>query len=430
MRLSSWISVIRPLAAFYLVAVASLAWGVAAGRYEVFPFCVIQTIHAGIVDLMHDPRSFVGSLTRPRQIRRNPFSYNGLQRRDEAFRDSGYLLVSRFSQTHSQVILELIRLGDGRILHTWIPPLDEILRRGKTESFENSREGYRAQHPLLLPDGSLVFSSGEGPLVRIDKRNGLLWLIPGNFHHSIERDHEGNLVVPVVNEPSMCAYPWMRDDGFAVVSPNGEVLKRHSVGAILMRSGHAGLYLGVDKVSYDRIHLNDAQPIGRDSGVARTGDVALSCRTLSTVFLYRPSTDEVVWLKTGPWLCQHDVNLVEGNTYSVFGNDVFSRTGKTCDELFGVSSQVYLFDPSTQQVHTPYAEVLESLKVRTAFSGRSRILPNGDAFVEESDASRLLRVSPTAVRWEYVGGESAEWTGSLHWCRYLGPDEIDLSWME
>jgi hypothetical protein len=197
-----------------------------------------------------------------------------------------------------------------------------------------------------------------------------------------------------------------------------------------MRNGYAGLYLGVDQVSSDRIHLNDAQPIKRNAGVARIGDVALSSRTLSTVFLYRPSTDGIVWLKTGPWLRQHDVNLVGPDLYSVFGNDVYSRTGRKRDELFGQSSQVCLFDPTTQQVRTPYAEVLKSLKVRTAFSGRSRVLANGDVFVEETDAHRLMRVSPNAVRWEYVSGESAQWSGALHWCRYLESDEIDLSWLE
>ena len=429
MRFPFSISTIRLLALLYLVAVFFLLWGIAIARYQVFPFGVIQPIYAEIVEFVDDPRNVVEKLTQHRQIQRNLFSYTGLQRRDEEFNDPGYLLLSRFSQEHSQVIVELMRLSDGSILHTWIPPLDEILRRGKIESFDNSKDGYRAQHPLLLSDGSLVFSSGEGPLVRIDKHSELAWLIPENFHHSIEMDHEGNLVVPIVNEPRRIRYEWIRDDGYAIVSPEGKVLKRYSVGDILLRNRYAGLYLGVDKVSPDRVHLNDAQPINRDAGVARIGDVALSSRTLSTVFLYRPSTDKVVWLKTGPWLCQHDVNLVETNTYSIFGNNVYSRGGRNRDELFGDSSQVYLFNPITQQVRTPYAEVLKSLKVRTVFSGRSRVLPNGDAFIEESDANRLLRVSPNAVRWEYVSGESDEWTGALHWCRYLGSDDIDLSWM-
>jgi hypothetical protein len=422
--------VIRPLALLYLVAVVSIAWGIAIARYEVFPFRIIQPIYTEIVQLADDPRSLAEKLTRHRQLQRNLFPFTGLQRRDPEFNDPGYLLLSRFSQGRSQVIVELLRLSDGRILHTWIPPLEEILRRGRISSFDNSKDGYRAQHPLLLPDGSLVCSCGEGPLVRIDKHSRLLWLVPEHFHHSIERDHKGNLVVPIRNEPGLIGYDWTRDDGYAVVSPDGEVLVRHSVAAILMRNGYAGLYLGVDQVSSDRIHLNDAQPINRDAGVARVGDVALSSRTLSTVFLYRPSTDEIVWLKTGPWLRQHDVNLVEGNRYSVFGNDVYARTGKNREELFGDSSQVYLFDPTTQEVATPYAEVLRSLNVRTVFSGRSRVLSNGDVFIEESDAHRLLRVSPGAVRWEYVNGESAQWTGALHWCRYLAPDKIDLSWME
>jgi hypothetical protein len=429
-RFSLLIAVIRPLAWLYLVAVAFLAWGIAIARFEVFPFRILQPVFTQADQFAHDPRSFAEKLTQHPQVQRNRFSYTGLKRRDAEFRDTGYLLLSRFSQRRSQVIVELMRLSDGSTLHTWIPPLDEILARGKAGSFDDPKDTYRTQHPLLLADGSLVFSSGEGPLVRIDKHSKLVWLLPEHFHHSIEMDHQGNLVVPIWNKPSLTGFEWMRDDGFAVVSAGGEVIKRHSVGSILMRNGYTGLYLGVDEVSSDRIHLNDAQPIRRDAGMARIGDVALSSRTLSTVFLYRPSADKVVWLKTGPWLCQHDVNLVETNTYSIFGNDVYCRGGMFGDELFGDSSQVYLFDPTTQQVRMPYAEVLKLLKVRSVTSGRSSVLPNGDVFVEESEANRLLRVSPHTVRWEYVNGESPQWSGALHWCRYLESDEIKLSWLE
>jgi hypothetical protein len=429
---------VRSLALVYLLALVFLGWGFAIGRFNAFPSDFIQSVYAQIAEFLHDPRSFGEKLSQHRQIQRNLFSYTGFQRRDMEFNDTGYVLLSRFSQKHSQVVIELMRLNDGRILHTWIPPLEEILRQWKPESagsrptvsFANSTEGYRAQHPLLLPDGSIVICSGEGPLVRIDKRSEIVWLVPEHFHHSIELDRDGNLVVPIVNEPSLIPYEGTRDDGFAIVSREGKVLKRHSVGAILLKSRYAALYLGVGKVSFDRLHVNDAQPINREAGVAKAGDVALSCRTLSTVFLYRPSTDEIVWLKTGPWLCQHDVNLVEGNVYSVFSNNVYFRNGEKRTQLFGDSSQVFLFDAATRQVRAPYAGVLKSLKLRTDFNGRSRVLPNGDVFIEESNAHRLVRVSPKGVRWEYVNGESAAWTGAVHWCRYLGSDEIDLSWME
>jgi len=55
-------------------------------------------------------------------------------------------------------------------------------------------------------------------------------------------------------------------------------------------------------------------------------------------------------------------------------------------------------------------------------AGRSRILPNGDLYIEETDSQRILRISTDKVRWVYVNARG-DITGALHWSRYIPSDE-------
>ena len=50
-------------------------------------------------------------------------------------------------------------------------------------------------HPYLSFDGSLITHS-ESPLIKINVCSKLEWIIDGGFHHSNEKDHEGNIWVP------------------------------------------------------------------------------------------------------------------------------------------------------------------------------------------------------------------------------------------
>ena len=278
MRIIHW------LAIFYVVGMVFLAWGFAMGRHTVFPFNLLEPTYVVIEKFVEstpeDDRTLIEAITQHRQLRRNEFSFKGLRVYDKRFTDTGHLLISRFSEEREQVIIQLMRLADGQVLHTWIPPIEQILTQGRRrDQGPNSVQGYRAQHPLLLSDGSVVFHSGEGPLVRLHKRSRIVWVNDNYFHHSIELDHTGKLVVPIHNERSAIERSLnVRDDGYAILDLDGKILQRFSLGRILINNGYQGLFLGVGNVEWDRSHLNDAQPIQRDQGDAKVGDVAISTR--------------------------------------------------------------------------------------------------------------------------------------------------------
>jgi len=222
-----------------------------------------------------------------------------------------------------------------------------------------------------------------------------------------------------------------RDDGVAIVSLDGEIIKEYSITKYFLENGHRGLIYGVGRFEKDRLHLNDAQPILRETRDARVGDILLSIRHLSSVALLEPHTGLIKWLKTGPWLNQHDINQLADDRYSIFGNDIVRDVeGKGSHLVEAGKSDIYIYDPVTDTVTQPYSSVMSSEEIVSKTQGRSKILDNGDVYIEQTDAVRILRISRDRIRWEYVNDVSEDTVGAIHWSRYIANDEVDLNWLE
>lgn len=438
MRNGSTEKTIRILALLYLLVLSSFGLGVVVRNFEIFPYPQLKEIYDELniyftfSDGAPHHNSIQDKLILDHQESRIHYPFSGFTLRDPGFHDTGCLLISRYSKDHGQVIVELFSIATNRILHTWIPPLSDIFRLSPDfNSGTNMRESYRAQHPLLLKDGSLIFTSGEGPMVRINACSEVVWIISRHFHHSIEMDFQGNIVSPIVLEeqPSQTIVP-IRNDGIAVVSPDGEILNEYSFVDILLENSYRTLIYGIGQIEKDRIHLNDVQPISRHTQNTEMGDLALSSRNLSTVALFRPRTGKIIWLKTGPWLAQHDINQLDDGRYSIFGNDVVRQGNSKPIFMEKKKSDIYIFDALSDTVIQPYSAMMRKAKIATETSGRLKILANGDAYIEQSDYNRLLRISPDTIRWEYVNSASPYTTGAVHWSRYFSKEEISLAWKE
>jgi len=381
------------------------------------------------------------SATDPIQPQRIAFAdFSGLVRRDQDFADDGVLLVSSYSDEDGVSIVYLYDLLSGKILHKWVPPVEQIFEDTTYRTRKSLKENYRTQHPFLLENGDIIFTSGEGPLVRINACSDLVWIVDRHFHHSIERSQDGLFYVPHVfasaeDENSVTTDGHVvpiRDDGFAKISPGGEILQEWSVKGILERLGYQGLLYGVGSYELDRIHLNDVEPIAETDAYVRAGDLVLSIRQLSTVLLYRPATDEIIWLKTGPWLNQHDVDYQGDGVFTIFGNDMIranpSTTGLPPQISLRGYSTIWKYDQKTDEV-SKYLP-MDSVDIYTSTQGLHRVLKNGDVFVEEQNKHLLHRVSDEGLRWSYANSIGENLIGAMHWSRYLTPEEATFPWLD
>ena len=293
-------------------------------------------------------------------------------------------------------------------------------------------------NPLLLEDGGLVFHMGDSYLFKVGPCSKVKWSASGKFHHSIERDEEGNYWSPTVMEPS--SYEGVlnhRDDGIAKISPTGKVLFKKSVAKILEENGYRGLLAA--GFNEDPIHLNDIEPALTDTKFWKKGDLLLSLRHLSTIVQYRPSTDKIIWLKTGPWMNQHDPDFVNESGITVFGNNMVDNPGilefgsarilvdghnEHSRVMIGGHNEIYRYDFSDDSLSIPYSLVLKAMDVRTPLSGTAEVLPDGDVYVDETDFGRLLRLSPTGAKWEFVVRLDETHVSSLAMPRYLTEGQV------
>ena len=346
-----------------------------------------------------------------------------------------YLLLSKYDGNLKEGIVELVDLKTFNVIHSWNPDIDKFNKlvekvdefKYLTRDANNSR--YLLRHPLLLKDGGLVVQY-TSPLIKIDSCSNLIFQNANDkFHHSIEKDAEGNIWVPSHIYPqslptekvgrNIIEEKGFYDDAIVKVSPEGEVLFEKSVSQIFIDNGLEYLLFGIGdrRFTKDPIHLNDIQPVDFDGEFWKKGDVFLSLRHQSMVLLYRPSTNKIIWKGTGLFFHQHDVDILNDHKISVFNNN--SKDFARGDVVDG-NNEVIIYNFKTNQYSSYLSDSLIKNDVRTITAGRSQILENGDLFVEETNYARSLYFnSDGSLRWTYVNRADNGKTYAVRWSRIL-----------
>ena len=346
-----------------------------------------------------------------------------------------YLLLSKFDGDLKEGVVELIDLTNFEVLHSWNPDINKFNNLvKKVDEFEyldrdhnNSRS--KLIHPKLLKDGGLVFQQGT-PLRKIDACSNLIFQNTHDlFHHSIETDIEGDIWVPSHIFPQTLPEEKIgrdsiynggyNDDGIVKISPEGDILFEKSVSQIFIDNGLEYLLFSVGDRIFDKdpIHLNDIQPVDFDGEYWKKGDLFLSLRHQSMVFLYRPSTNEIIWKGTGPFFHQHDVDILDNHRISIFNNNSKRLVN---NEVVEGHNEVIIYNFKTDKYSTYLSKSLLKNDVKTNTSGRSEILPNGDLFIEESNFGRSLYFnSDGTLRWTHVNRADNGNVYAVGWSRIL-----------
>jgi hypothetical protein len=135
------------------------------------------------------------------------------------------------------------------------------------------------------------------------------------------------------------------------------------------------------------------------------------------VMLYRPSTNKVLWYKQGPWVHQHDVNILNDHQISVFNNNAY-RTGSTQLVVRGVND-IMVYDFETDTVTSPWVDGFVSLELRTVSEGRGERVGD-EVFVEETNYGRALQFDPSGnVAWQYINRAADGRIYLLNWSRIV-----------
>ncbi len=344
----------------------------------------------------------------------------------------GYILLSRYDGTEKRQKLELVSLPSMRMVYSWTLNAAELLkdvghisRFTEPSNWDNAH--FRQIHPWLEENGDLIVKDFDTPVFRVDPCGKPLWTLQDAvYHHSTEADAEGNLWIPSTAERASIASvnDKFREDRISQVSPSGKLLFVRSVAQILMRHGYANWLFSI--YNNDPTHLNDIQPVLADGPYWKKGDLFLSLRNVSTIMLYRPSTDEIVWIKRGPWMLQHDVDILDDHRISVYDNAAQERAPE--QPFFGNSSQVVVYDFATGKVSLPLQRAMNDNSVRTWTQGLSTQLPDGATLIEDPDEARLIIFrADGAIAAQYINRAKDGWLYHLGWSRYIDQASGDIA---
>jgi hypothetical protein len=341
---------------------------------------------------------------------------------------AGYLALSRYDGDDELAYVELVDLNQQKVLHRWAPDTDAIFAGSTLKSnhidllVDRHRSRMKFRHPFITEDGGMIAKMGT-PLFKVDACSKLVWMNDSYlFHHSIERDDEHTFWTAYHVEPTTMRQVNKEDfleDGIAAFDGDGELVSTVSVAQIFLDNGMPHVVYGGSEYERNPIHLNDVEPVLADGPFWKKGDLFLSMRSPSIVMLYRPSTNKIIWHRAGPWIHQHDVDVLDDHSIAIHNNN--------SAEFYGYRGalgnvDVTIYDFATGQIDSPWKAALEKHNVLAETEGLYDVLPNDELFIEEHNYGRLLHLTKGGeVVWEYVNRAKQGDVYRLGWSRLLSP---------
>jgi hypothetical protein len=216
-----------------------------------------------------------------------------------------------------------------------------------------------------------------------------------------------------------------------VLSPDGKELKKVSVLDALVASPYARLLNTVAWYSKDDYtHANAIDVIEEGAAMRLSGtpgrQVLLSMRELGTIGLLDLDREVFTWAARGPWIGQHDPDLLPNGNMLLLDN--IGNFGE------GGPSRVIEFNPKTYEIVWSYTGDAEHPLYSNLRSDQER-LSNGNTLITESDGGRLLEVTRDGeIVWEYVnpirGGEADAFIPIVSWGQRIDPARLDPEFLE
>ena len=345
----------------------------------------------------------------------------------------GYVLLSRHDGDAKSHVVELVDLSDGSVKHEWRPNAEALLANAPRESriaeFTNwTNEHYRIIHPYLTDNARLIVKDHQSFLYALDACSNAIWSQENVLmHHSTEPDGEGGYWVPGYIEPNDI---YRVDDDFIEdsmthIGADGDVIENIAAARIFLRHGMEYSLFTAGRYQPDPLHLNDIQPVLSDGPYWKKGDLFLSFRHQSMIMLYRPASDEIIWKRQGPWLAQHDVDILDDHRIAVFNNRAYDKgTGARVHN----TNQITVYDFATGEVGNPWALATETPEIKTLFEGLFDALPEDALLIEEENSGRLVIVNKRGdTIAEFINKGADGNVYRLGWSRFMPKHQGDTA---
>jgi outer membrane protein assembly factor BamB len=438
-RIALAVSLLAGLFLCFLVG----AWVVLA---QVFPYSWLAQAYEG-------GRALFEKETQYRDPYRTDFwkpvrtAATGVTRHDSARAQQGLTLYTSGDEARADLVAM-----DGEVVHEWQLPFSAVWDDTSPISDPQPDDFIYWRKAMVYPNGDLLavyVAAGDSPwgygLVRIDKDSQLVWKYLGQAHHDVDLGDDGRIyaLTHEVRNNEYRDFPQLAvpriDDFVVVLSPDGEELQKVSIADALINSPYARLLTRV--VWYtkgDYLHTNGIDVVeAGDADVlpfAEAGQVLLSFREIDTVALLDLEQERIVWAVRGPWLAQHDPDILEDGNILLFDNlGNFLDADGSDAEGKGGRSRVIEFDPTTTEIVWQYAGTAEEPFESDVRAAQER-LANGNTLITEETGGRIIEVTPEGeIVWEFLNPVRAEGRGEngadllpiVSWAQRIDPASLD-----
>ena len=332
--------------------------------------------------------------------------------------------------------VEIRDLNTFEVLHSYIPDIEKIYekitlsnKKLKNLKREHGINRYFMWHPAITTKGELIFKS-VGPLVKIDLDSKIIWVNDeSSYRHSTEIDDEGNIYVPSLYRPYskiIDEYVGLEnqneeynfeDDAINILDENGKTIFSKSVTVILIENGYINRIFSQQSNKSDPIHINDIQPVLKDTPYFKKGDLFLSLRNLSMIVLYRPSTNKIIKIIEGEFYNQHDVDILDDKRISIYNNNAFLNFR---NQRQVKNNEIVIFDFETDTFSKKFEKTFIENKINTNTHGLVDFLYDGSAIVEDRNNGRIFYLNAQGkVIWIFHNLNSKKQIYDLWWARVI-----------
>jgi hypothetical protein len=335
---------------------------------------------------------------------------------------------------------------DGELLHEWRRPFSTVWNESAAVTRPQPDSHVYFRKAMVYPNGDLLAvyeGVGDTPygydLVKLDRNSELIWSYLGHVHHDVDIGPDGRIYLlthAFVDEPlegfGRLASPRL-DDFLVILSPDGEELKKISLVHAVAASEYRHLLYGVAAYALaDPLHTNTVSLITERAAAnfafGQAGQVLLSFRELGAIGVLDPESAALVWLTRGPWLGQHDPDILPNGNILLFDN--YGHFEKPEGR-----SRVIEFDPATIELIWQYPGTAEQ-PLESLIRASQQRLENGNTLITESSGGRILEVTPAGeIVWQFVnpvrGGEQNDRLPIICWAQRLDANDLDTaSWTQ
>ena len=303
-------------------------------------------------------------------------------------------------------------------------------------------------HPLLLADGSLIFNTTRGTLIKSDKCGKIINTNDREFfHHSIEMDALGNIYIPtsVRFHKSEKIPEDFIEDKITLIDKDLNVLKKLSLIDIYKENGFINDVFSSEYIPKDPFHINDIQPFVNSQNQL----IALiSLRNKSTLLAIDIDKNKVIWKIERVSSGNHDIDIINSiNDYidiSIFDNNTFMYKDIVSEgnRFLTFSNLPTIFNNDTKIISTKkdlidyeykeenFSWLSKNLRPITRYQGQFEYINNNNSLmIEETDFGRIFEIDMKTkeILWQFINKKDI---GSVNfytsWSRRMAKLPINL----